>query len=128
VPDSTSHPLAMEGRTLLAELDHHIKNELASMINLVSFKAVWTDNVDAKEELSNVVDLLHQHVEVPCILTMPDRDARGLLLRVYIQAIWHPARSGLSWKLIEADGPLAPRSGANLLGRTQLASRAVFRA
>jgi len=34
-----------------------------------------TDNVDAKEELSNVVDLLHQHVEVHNILTVPDRDA-----------------------------------------------------
>jgi two-component sensor histidine kinase len=74
VPHSISHPPALEGRTLLDELNHRIKNELASVINLVSFKAVWTDNVDAKEELSNVVDLLHQHVEVHSILTMPDRD------------------------------------------------------
>ena len=44
---------ALEGRTLLDELNHRIKNELASVINLVTFKAVWTDNVDAKEELSN---------------------------------------------------------------------------
>ena len=65
----------MEGRTLLDELNHRIKNELASVINLVSFKAVWTDNADAKEELSNVVDLLHQHVEVHNILTIPYRDA-----------------------------------------------------
>jgi two-component sensor histidine kinase len=72
---SNSHPPALEGRTLLDELNHRIKNELASVINLVTFKAVWTDNVDAKEELSNVVDLLHQHVEVHSILTMPDRDA-----------------------------------------------------
>jgi hypothetical protein len=28
------------------------------------------DNVDTKEELSNVVDLLHQHVEVHSILTI----------------------------------------------------------
>src|SRR5215831_10444803 len=69
------HPPALEGRTLLDELNHRIKNELASVINLISFKAIWTDNVDAKEELSNVVDLLHQHVEVHSILTMPDRDA-----------------------------------------------------
>jgi two-component sensor histidine kinase len=75
VPHSISDPSALEGRTLLDELNHRIKNELASVINLVSFKAVWTDNVDAKEELSNVVDLLHQHVEVHSILTMPDRDA-----------------------------------------------------
>jgi two-component sensor histidine kinase len=75
VPQSIDHPPAPEGRILLDELNHRIKNELASVINLVSFKAIWTDNVDAKEELSNVVDLLHQHVEVHSILTMPDRDA-----------------------------------------------------
>ena len=75
MPHAISHPPALEGRTLLDELNHRIKNELASVINLVSFKAVWTDNADAKEELSNIVDLLHQHVEVHNILTMPDRDA-----------------------------------------------------
>ena len=75
MPHSVSHPPALEGRTLLDELNHRIKNELASVINLVTFKAVWTDNVEAKEELSNVVDLLHQHVEVHSILTMPDGDA-----------------------------------------------------
>jgi two-component sensor histidine kinase len=75
VPHATPYTPALEGRTLLDELNHRIKNELASVINLVTFKAVWTDNVDAKEELSNVVDLLHQHVEVHSILTMPDRDA-----------------------------------------------------
>ncbi|MGB6398540.1 MAG: sensor histidine kinase [Bradyrhizobium sp.] len=72
---SISHPPGLEGRTLLDELNHRIKNELASVINLVTFKAVWTDNVEAKEELSKVVDLLHQHVQVHSILTMPDRDA-----------------------------------------------------
>jgi two-component sensor histidine kinase len=75
VPDSRPCTPALEGRTLLDELNHRIKNELASVINLVTFKAVWTDNVDAKEELSNVVDLLHQHVQVHSMLTMPDRDA-----------------------------------------------------
>jgi two-component sensor histidine kinase len=75
VPDSLPYAPALEGRTLLDELNHRIKNELASVINLVTFKAVWTDNVEAKEELSNVVDLLHQHVQVHRILTMPDRDA-----------------------------------------------------
>lgn len=73
--DSLPYMPALEGRTLLDELNHRIKNELASVINLVTFKAVWTDNVDAKEELSNVVDLLHQHVQVHSILTMPDGDA-----------------------------------------------------
>jgi two-component sensor histidine kinase len=72
---SIPYPPALEGRTLLDELNHRIKNELASVINFICFKAIWTDNVDAKEELSNVVDLLHQHVEVHSILTMPDRDA-----------------------------------------------------
>jgi two-component sensor histidine kinase len=75
VPHPISHPHAPEDRTLLDELNHRIKNEFASVINLVSFKAIWTDNVDAKEELSNIVDLLHQHVEVHSILTVPDRDA-----------------------------------------------------
>jgi two-component sensor histidine kinase len=73
--NSLPYTPALEGRTLLDELNHRIKNELASVINLVTFKAVRTDNVDAKEELSKVVDLLHQHVRVHSILTMLDRDA-----------------------------------------------------
>src|SRR3984893_8299055 len=75
MPASLPYTPTLEGRTLLDELNHRIKNEFASVINLVTFKAVWTDNVEAKEELSNVVDLLHQHVQVHSILTMPDRDA-----------------------------------------------------
>ena len=75
MPDSLPYTPALEGRTLLDELNHRIKNELASVINLVTFKAVWTDNVDAKEELSNVVELLHQHVQIHSILTIPDRGA-----------------------------------------------------
>jgi two-component sensor histidine kinase len=74
VPDCLPNTPALEGRTLLEELNHRIKNELASVINLVTFKAVWTDNVEAKEELSNVVELLQQHVQVHSILTMPDGD------------------------------------------------------
>ena len=50
MPDSLPHPPALEGRTLLDELNHRIKNELASVINLVTFKAVWTDNVEVKED------------------------------------------------------------------------------
>ena len=72
--DSLPYTPALEGRTLLDELNHRIKNEFASLINLVTFNAVWTDNVGAKEELSNIVDLLHHHVEVHSILTMPDGD------------------------------------------------------
>ena len=75
MPHSISHLPALEGRTLLDELNHRIKNELASVINLVSYKAVWTDNVDAKEELTSVVEMLHQHVEVHNILTIPESDA-----------------------------------------------------
>lgn len=75
MPHSISHSPTLKGRTLLDELNHRIRNELASVINLVSCKAIWTDNADVKEELSNVVDLLHQHVDVHNILTMPDRDA-----------------------------------------------------
>lgn len=48
----------------LTSLNHRIKNELASVINRVSSMQFGPDNVDAKEELSKVVDLLHQHVEV----------------------------------------------------------------
>ena len=43
MPDSLPYAPALEGRTLLDELNHRIKNELASVINLVTFKAVWTD-------------------------------------------------------------------------------------
>jgi two-component sensor histidine kinase len=74
VPDSLPYTPALEGRTLLDELNHRIKNEFVSIINLVTFKAVWTDNPHAKEELSNVVDLLHEHVQLHSILTMPDGD------------------------------------------------------
>jgi two-component sensor histidine kinase len=66
---------APEERTLLDELNHRIKNEFASLINLVTFNAVLTDNVDAKEELGKIVDLLHQHAQVHSILTMPDHNA-----------------------------------------------------
>ena len=74
MPHSSSHALAPEARTLLDELNHRFKNELASIINLISFKAIWAENVEVKEELGNVVDLLFQHLEVHNILTTPDRD------------------------------------------------------
>ena len=74
MPDSLPYAPVLEGRTLLDKLNHRIKNELASVINLVTFKAVWSDNVEVKEALGNVVDLLHQHVAVHSILTTPDGD------------------------------------------------------
>jgi two-component sensor histidine kinase len=84
MPHSIARPTRLGGQILLDELNHRIRNELASAINLVTFKAVWTDNIEAKEELSNVVDLLHQHVLVHNLLTMPDNDSlvdAGELLR-----------------------------------------------
>ena len=74
MPDSLPYIPAQKGRTLLDELNHRIKNELASIINLITFKAVWADNVEVKEALSDVVDLLHQYVAVHNILTTPDGD------------------------------------------------------
>jgi two-component sensor histidine kinase len=65
----------LDGRTLVDELNHRIKKELASVINLVMFKAIWAENVEVKEELGNVVDLLLKHIEVHNILTRPDGDA-----------------------------------------------------
>ena len=117
MPHSISHPPALEGRTLLDELNHRIKNELASVINLVSFKAVWTDNVDAKEELSNVVDLLHQHVEVHSILTMPDRDAlmdAGEQLRKLGLAISRCKLDRMNIHLLVVDRHIAAGIGAVL--------------
>jgi len=84
MPRSIARPAPLAGQTLLNELNHRIRNELASVINFVTFKAVWTDNLEAKQELSKVVDLLHQHVLVHNLLTMPDGDTlvdAGELLR-----------------------------------------------
>lgn len=75
MPHFRSDQFALEGRTFLEELNHRFKNELASIINLVTFKVIWAENVEVKEELGKIVDLLHQHVEVHNILTTPDRDA-----------------------------------------------------
>jgi two-component sensor histidine kinase len=74
VPNSLPCLSATEARTLLDELNHRFKNDFASIINLVTFRAVLTDKVGAKEELSNVVDLLHHYVAVHSILTIRDRD------------------------------------------------------
>ncbi len=71
--ESIPHPVP-EGLVLLDELNHRIKNELASVINFISFRAIWTDNIAAKEELSAVVDLLHHHVHLHNILAIPDGD------------------------------------------------------
>jgi two-component sensor histidine kinase len=62
-------------RTLLDELNHRVSTGFASIIDQVTFSAVRTDNADAKHELGSVVDLLHQHVQLHSLLTMPDRNA-----------------------------------------------------
>jgi two-component sensor histidine kinase len=72
---SISRLPGLEGRTLLDEFNHRIRNELASVINLVSFRAIWSDNIEAKEELGNVVDLLLQQLEVHRVLAMPESGA-----------------------------------------------------
>jgi two-component sensor histidine kinase len=74
MPDSLPRLSAPEEPTLLDEVNHRIRNELAAIVDLVAFRAVLTDNVGAKQELGNVVDLLQQHLQVHSILAMPDRD------------------------------------------------------
>lgn len=74
MPHSLAHLPALEGRTLLNELNHRIKSDFASIINLVSFKAVRTNNADAKKELSDVIDLLHEHAVIRRLLTIPERN------------------------------------------------------
>src|SRR5271156_5035647 len=49
-----------DGSLLLRELNHRIRNELASAICAVSAKAVQSDSVAVKAALLDVVDLLHQ--------------------------------------------------------------------
>jgi two-component sensor histidine kinase len=62
-----------DGSLLLRELNHRIKNELASAIYAVSAKAVHSDSVAVKAALLDVVDLLHQCADVHRALRMPDR-------------------------------------------------------
>jgi two-component sensor histidine kinase len=60
------------GSLLLRELNHRIRNELTSAICVVSAKAVQSDSVAVKAALVEVVDLLHQCVDVHRALRMPD--------------------------------------------------------
>src|SRR6266700_8269890 len=62
-----------DGSLLLRELNHRIKNELASAICTVSAKAVQSDSVAVKAALLDVVDLLHQCPDVHRALRMPDQ-------------------------------------------------------
>jgi two-component sensor histidine kinase len=58
---------------LFRELNHRIKNELASAIYTVSAKAMHSDNVAVKAALLDVVDLLHQCADVHRAQRMPDQ-------------------------------------------------------
>jgi two-component sensor histidine kinase len=62
-----------DGSLLLRELNHRIKNELASAIYAVSAKAVRSDSAAVKVALLDVVDLLHQCADVHRALHMPEQ-------------------------------------------------------
>ena len=61
-----------DGSLLLRELNHRVNNELASVINTVSAKAVGSDDVAVKAALLDVADLLHGYADVHKALRMPD--------------------------------------------------------
>jgi two-component sensor histidine kinase len=61
-------------RTLLRELNHRMKNELASTINIVCAAAVRAEKPEVKVALSNVVELLQQRADLHRILAIPDSD------------------------------------------------------
>ena len=58
---------------LLRELNHRIKNELASAVYVVSAKAVRSDSAAVKAALLDVADLLHHCADVHRALRMPDQ-------------------------------------------------------
>src|ERR1700752_5457452 len=62
-----------DGSLLLRELNHRVRNELASAIYAVSARAVRSDSVAVKAALLDVVDLLHQCADVHRALHMPDQ-------------------------------------------------------
>jgi two-component sensor histidine kinase len=62
-----------DGSLLLRELNHRIKNELASAIYAVSAKVVRSDSAMVKAALLDVVDLLHQCADVHRALHVPDQ-------------------------------------------------------
>ena len=66
---------ALNEHTLLLELNHRIKNELASAINLVSVAAARSDNPEVKIALGNVVELLEKHADILRALKIPDDSA-----------------------------------------------------
>ena len=79
MPYSISHSPALEGRTLLDELNHRIKNEPASVINLVSFKAIWA-------KLAKLVACVDERVAIPFGASVLPRGA-GLLAERNLPAL-----------------------------------------
>jgi len=68
------NPPGSNERLLLREVNHRIRNEIASAINVVAVAAVRSESSDVKSALNNVVELLHKHADVHCALGMPDHD------------------------------------------------------
>ena len=64
-------PLIIEPDILLRELKYRINSGLASAINLVSVAAVRAEGPEAKQALSDVVELLRGHADVQQALAMP---------------------------------------------------------
>ena len=66
--------IGSEARLLLREVDHRVRNEIASAINLVAVAAVRAESCDVKSALSQVVELLHDHADVHSALRIPEHD------------------------------------------------------
>jgi len=66
--------IGSETRLLLREVDHRVRNEIASAINLVAVAAVRAESCDVKSALSQVVELLHDHADVHSALRIPEHD------------------------------------------------------
>ena len=61
-----------DGSLLLRELNHRIKNELTSVLSVVSAKAMKSESVPVKTALLDVADLLHRYADVHRAQFMPD--------------------------------------------------------
>ncbi len=65
-----------EERLLISELTHRINNEFASVVNMMSFAADRTANLEAKSTLTAVMDRLEGYVRVHRALQMPEQGKR----------------------------------------------------
>ena len=70
-----SDQLALQEGVLLRELNHRVKNGVASVMDLVSAAAIRVEGAEAKAALSDVVELLHGYAEVHRALEMPEGEA-----------------------------------------------------